>query len=135
MEMSVSAKRIAGLFFAVVGAAMMTACDNTNYAPGFSKEKFATVQMGDSVDEVKAKLGEPIRSVMYAKEGFQGKVFGDELYSIISFGEVKKASADSRVFVELEYSLQSNSHRPYRLWRITIAEGRVNQRTNEMVGD
>jgi hypothetical protein len=123
------------LVFAAAVAAMMTACDNTNYAPGFSKEKFATMQMGDSVDEVKTKVGEPIRSVMYAKEGFQGKVFGDELYSVIPFDEVKKASADSRVFVELAYSLQSNSHRSYRYWRITIADGRVIQRTSEMVGD
>ena len=122
-----------GLAFTVT--ALISGCDNATYSSGFSKEKFATVNVGDSIDDVKAKVGQPIRSVMYAKEGFQGKVFGDKLYSIIPFDEVKKESADNRIFVELEYSLQSNSWRPYRFWRITIADGRVIQRTNEIVGD
>jgi hypothetical protein len=81
------------------------------------------------------KLGEPIRAVVYANEGFHAEVPEDLQHKMIPFSDVAEVSKDLRIFVDLEYGIQKNAYRSYRQWRVIVQNGVVFRTIQSEVGD
>jgi hypothetical protein len=71
----------------IVAALTLVACDNATYAPGFSEDAFRKVQLGMSLAEVKALLGEPLES----QESTPGEVW--------RYGEIAGPAQGPRTWV------------------------------------
>src|SRR4051812_18069559 len=112
---------------AVVFCASVTGCEKTNYAPGFSRKAFESVAVGQSIDDVLARLGPPLRVVAWTKDQANYHIGpgADSLSEVVPLSNVHQRTLDPRIYLKLEYSLQADSLTSYWVYAVNIEQGHV----------
>jgi hypothetical protein len=112
---------------------LISACERTDYAPGFSKEQFNEVAIGDTVNTVLKKLGPPLRITRYSTKPTSDPIAEDKLWQIVELKDIEKASHEENRMLILSYSLQADPRKDFWRFDLSVRDGVVTSRVVERV--
>jgi hypothetical protein len=118
---------LAGL---VLGAA---SCEKTDFARGYSERLFGEIAVGQPVEEVIQKLGEPLSILRYSLDYERHPLPSGQHHEVVAMETLSEASREPHRYVALYYSLQHHPHRDWWRNQITVADGRVTKTSHELV--